>query len=207
MRRTHTGLALAVALGLGGLAASDARASISRAVVMDALVEESSSVDVVTPTESHSVWESGRIVTYTQVHVDVPVAGSLAAGADPWVRTLGGVVGDVGQLVDGEPVLIAHQRSLLFLQPGPTPDTFLVTARGQGQYPLLTDPATHAVRVVRNSAAAAALPPRRAALARATARAPSVPEAAMPAAAVLHGKPLDAAERAVRDSWARTHAR
>src|SRR5438067_5620753 len=84
-------------------AAPRAEASVSFTVPMDALVEESSAACVVLPLDAKSVWENGRIATYTRVHVDRVLAGS--APSEVWVKTLGGAVGDVGQMVDGEAVL------------------------------------------------------------------------------------------------------
>src|SRR5512142_2268947 len=90
-----------------------ADASVSFTVVLDALTEESSAACVATPIDSKSVWEDGRIATYTRVHVDRVLAGALAS--EIWVKTLGGAVGDVGQIVDGEAVLRTGQQSVLFL--------------------------------------------------------------------------------------------
>ena len=36
---------------------------------------------IVTPYEQKAVWEDGRIITYTQAHVDTLVAGSVAGAA------------------------------------------------------------------------------------------------------------------------------
>src|SRR5512135_3022274 len=91
-------LLVLVALIVGAPAA---RASVSFTVVLDALVEESSAACVVTPVEAKSVWENGRIYTYTRVRVERTLAGA-ASGAEVWVQTMGGSVGDIGQLVDGE---------------------------------------------------------------------------------------------------------
>ena len=88
---------------------TDAQASVSIAVGYDALVKDADSVGVVTPVESKSVWEEGRIYTYTRVKVEQGVAGELGTGAEGWVRTMGGVVGKIGQLVDGEPVFTTEQ--------------------------------------------------------------------------------------------------
>jgi hypothetical protein len=92
------------------------------------------------PLDSYSVWEQlgGRkhIVTYTRVR-----AHELLAGVDPkqdelLVRTLGGRVGDLGELVHGEAMLTV---GVLFVMP--TRDALGVTAMAQGHYPLLRDAA------------------------------------------------------------------
>ncbi len=159
--------AIAIALGLScaslaGPAAvsleSEARASISIAVTWDRLLHASSSAVVATPIEASSVWENGRIRTYTHLRVDRGVAGDVATGSEVWVRTLGGVVGKIGQLVDGEAKLTAGQPSLLFLcQAGA--GALEVTARGQGQFPIIAADAHSAPRVVRSGAAGALLAP------------------------------------------------
>ena len=115
MKLLRTSLLAAVLAGLAGASASgvlvptDAQASVSIAVAFDALVKDADTVGVVTPVESKSVWEEGRIYTYTRVKVEQGVAGELGTGSEGWVRTMGGVVGKIGQLVDGEPVFTREQ--------------------------------------------------------------------------------------------------
>src|SRR5580698_2218506 len=130
-------LAAACAL-CAALLAADVRASTSIAVTWDGLLRESTAAALVTALEARPVWEGNRIYTYTHVRVDRGVAGELATGDDVWVRTMGGVVGKTGQVVDGEPVLTRGQSSLLFLHPiaGRPAGAFDVTARGQGQFPV-----------------------------------------------------------------------
>ncbi len=149
-------LAMASA-GVGSFAPRAAHASVSIAVSWDGLLQESTSAAVVTPFEAHALWENGRIFTYTHVRVERALAGDLAPGTDAWVRTMGGIVGDIGQVVEGEAVLSPGRSALLFLHPlssaGSTP-ALEVTARGQGQFPVVADadPA-RPPHVVRNSAA------------------------------------------------------
>lgn len=138
-RRGLLGLA-----GTGALAAlfpSAAGASISRAVRLEQLVERSRHVMVGEPLDAYSVWEviGGRkhIVSYTRVR-----AHELLVGADPdadevLVRTLGGRVGKLGELVHGEARLQVGSRSVLFVMP--VGDTLGVTAMAQGHYPLRRD--------------------------------------------------------------------
>jgi hypothetical protein len=68
----------------------------------------------------------------------------LLAGADPrqeelLVRTLGGRVGDLGELVHGEAMIELGARGVLFVMP--TGGALAVTAMAQGHYPLLRDAA------------------------------------------------------------------
>lgn len=171
----------------GVVAAPHAHASVSFTVVMDSLVQESSAAILATPIEVKSVWEGGRIATYTRVHVDRTFVGS--ASSEVWVKTMGGVVGQIGQLVDGEAVLRSGQQSVLFLSSfgGST----VVTARGQGQFPIVKD-ASGALRLRKNAHAGALL------AARTTTSAP--------AADVLDGKTIDDAQIEIAASWQRTHA-
>jgi hypothetical protein len=103
------------------------------------LVTASGSVVCGTPQDRTSVWEDsdggrGRhIVSYTRVRVDRVIDG--APPAEVWVRTLGGTVGDLGQRVEGEAVLVPGQPALMFLaarQDG----THSVVGMGQGHFPL-----------------------------------------------------------------------
>jgi hypothetical protein len=177
---------------------ADARASVSIAVTWDGLLRESTAAALVTPLDARAVWEGDRIYTYTRVHVDRGVAGELATGDEAWVRTMGGVVGKIGQIVDGEPVLTRGQSSLLFLHPIPArpAGAFAVTARGQGQFPLVSDAKTppHLVR----GTSAGILPP---------ARAPVSTPAPRLAADVVHGRVIDDVARDVVAAWSAAHGR
>jgi hypothetical protein len=175
------------------LVSSAARASVSVAVTWDGLLHESVAAAVVTPVEARTVWENGRIYTYTRVHVDRAVAGELAAGTDAWVRTMGGVVGKVGQIVDGEPVLATGRPSLLFLHPGPI-GAYEVTARGQGQFPVVTEDPKVGPRVVRNRSVGALVPR------------PAGVVIQRLAAEALHDRPVEDVARDVAADWDRTHA-
>jgi hypothetical protein len=186
-------LALA-APALAVLVPAPAEASVSLAVTWDGLIGESTGAAIATAVESRPVWEGGRIYTYTRVRVERSVAGALSAGPEGlWVRTMGGIVGDIGQQVEGEAVLAPGAPSLLFLHPGPT-GAFEVTARGQGQFPIVTTP-SQAPRVVRNGSMGLLLPRR-------------VPVPLLPprlAADVLHNRTVDDAVREVADAWSRVH--
>ena len=142
-----------------------ADASVSIAVSFDALLHDSTSASVATPTEARAVWENGRIVTFTHVHVDRAIASDLKNGDKTWVASLGGIVGTVGQVVDGEPQLHVGVPYLLFLKPDPsaTPGTRIVTARAQGQYHLHTaknSAGAPIVKVIRNPSAGELLAPK-----------------------------------------------
>ncbi len=126
---------------LGAIISRPALASLARAVPVDELVGRSQHVMVGEPLDAWSVWERigqrKHIVTYTRVR-----ALELLAGADPkedelLVRTLGGRVGELGELVHGEAKLTLGARGVLFVMPAR--GVLGVTAMAQGHYPLLRD--------------------------------------------------------------------
>lgn len=121
------------------------------AASLDDLARASSVIAKVTPIEQTSAWEGGRIVTTTRVRVDEIVAGaSGAAGGELRIRTLGGRVEKIGQLVEGEAVFVPSQTAFVFLTalPGPLAESaYVVAGRGQGQ--LLVKRDAHGREVVR----------------------------------------------------------
>lgn len=166
-------------------AAARAGASVSIAVGWDGLLEASEAAALVTPLESRCLWEEGRIYTYTRVRVDRVLAGEPGRGGEAWVRTMGGVVGRVGQIVEGEAVLAPERPSLLFLHTAATdPAVYEVTARGQGQFPFVS-----AARLVRSGASGVLVRPR-------------APDAA---ADRIDGRAVDDVAREVAGSWERAH--
>jgi hypothetical protein len=203
MKRRLLGAWAALLLGMGaGVAlplpfATDARASVSLAATWDGLLQESTAAAVMTPAEARTVWENGRIYTYTRLTVDRPVAGDLAAGSSAWVRTLGGVVGKVGQIVDGEPVFVPGHASLVFLHAGPA-GTFEVTARAQGQFPVVIDAPQAPPRLVRSGAMGGIVP---------RASEPGTQAPPRLAAEVVHGRAVDDVVREIVAEWERTHRR
>src|SRR5882757_9583026 len=101
-------LRVATAGALGLLVHRRAEATLSRALPLAELVARSQHVVLGEPLDNYSVWEQigqrKHIVTYTRVR-----ALELLAGADPkqdelLVRTLGGQVGQLGELVHGEAI-------------------------------------------------------------------------------------------------------
>ena len=177
------------------LGARDAGASSALAVTWDGLLRASTAVVLATPGSATCRWENGRIYTYTPARIDRRVSGALAVGADIVVRTMGGVVGAIGQSVEGEAALTEGVPSMLFLHPAPGGAAFDVTARAQGEFPIVSDDPSRPPRVVQNHAGGILLRP-------------SVsPPAAPPqlAAELLHGRTVDDAAREVVSAWNRTH--
>lgn len=232
---------LAGASTFGALAAlvpTDAQASVSIAVAFDALVKDADTVGIVTPVESKSVWEEGRIYTYTRVKVDQGVAGELATGSEGWVRTMGGVVGKIGQLVDGEPVFTANKPSLVFMRKfkmrGPSESgvngmsgQWEVSARAQGQYPVVVDESikdtARARRVIRSNAVGVLLPPKTPSPAETITAGPPAPPGvttkatdskdatseatpkARLAGEIIHDRPVDDVTREIAAAWKKAH--
>ncbi len=168
------------------------------------LVRASSAAAFVTPVTQSSLWEDGRIVTYTDAHVDELVAGSGLAD-EVWVRTLGGEVGRIGQTVEGEPVFTVGRPSLVFVRParaisaqamasggGVIPGVYSVTARAQGQFPVVLDAAGE-FRVRESSGVGATMAPKG-----------TVPPVL--AAQILHSLKVTEVAETVGQSWSRLHA-
>jgi hypothetical protein len=114
------------------------------------LVAKSTLVVAGTPLESTSLWEDSeggrgrRIVTYTRLRIDRTVDGDTQP--EVWVRTLGGHVGDIGQHVDGEAVLVTSRPGLFFLR-AIAGGTHAVVGMSQGHYPLEAEPGSASLRL------------------------------------------------------------
>lgn len=171
-----------------------AYASVSIAISFDDLVHESVAAVVVTPESARTVWEDGRIITYTLAHVDTLVAGSVAGAQEIWVRTRGGDIGHVGQAVEGEAVLTTGRATLLFVRApnvhAATP--YVVTARAQGQFPVAAD-GDGTLRVYASDAVGLLMP-----------KAPQTANPGPPrplAGEVLHGHTLTDAKATIAHAW------
>jgi hypothetical protein len=132
------------ALALGAVSVfvgKPAWATLARALRIEELAGRSRHVLLGEPLDAHCVWEhvAGRrqIVTYTRVRAHEVVAGSDPQDSELQVRTLGGRVGELGQLVHGEAQLVVGARSVVFLVGSGL--MFAVTAMAQGHYPLRRD--------------------------------------------------------------------
>jgi hypothetical protein len=180
-----------------------AHASVSIAALFNPLVAHAAAVAVVTPTEQRSLWEDGRILTYTRMRIDSSVAGSLASGGEAWVRTLGGIVGDVGQSVEGEAAFTVGRPSLLFLEPSGT-GSFAVTARAQGQFVVVAEPSKPAfVRQNKSAGHVLSGKPSPAHLLGPD----GLPVDGAAASAVLDGRSLEDAKRIIGAAFQKIHGR
>lgn len=94
-----------------------AHATIIEAVPLEELVSRADHVVIATvvATEAHYD-ERGRIVTDVRIRVDSTMKGPARTGSELIVRRIGGVVGDIGMRVEGEPQLDTGDLRLLFLR-------------------------------------------------------------------------------------------
>lgn len=142
------------ALGASSLTPRRASATLSRGLPLDLLVGRSRHIVVLKPIDSHShyVVLGGRrcIVTDTRVGVEESVAKGAPEQGELVVRTLGGRVGTVGEIVHGQAELEPGRVSLAFLKPGPDGAHWFV-GMAQGHYVLEDFPAPDArLRASRN---------------------------------------------------------
>jgi hypothetical protein len=83
------------------------------------LVRTSSRIWLALPLESQSEWIETRvgklIVTHTRVACEDEVMAGSGHASELWVRTLGGSIGKLGQLVPGEAKLRVGERCVVFL--------------------------------------------------------------------------------------------
>ena len=122
--------ALPLALLLLGPAVAPAVASVVVAQSIESMAREARTVVRGTVRASSSAWDDAhrRIHTYSEVEV-----------REVWVRTLGGVVGDVGQRVDGVARLSPGEDVVLFLRADPK-DAELFSVIGLSQGKLRVEP-------------------------------------------------------------------
>lgn len=127
------------ASGAALLGARAASASQFVPVPLADLVRSSQQIWLGVPRESHSQWletSAGKlIVTYSRISCDHEVVPGRPHGGELWVRTLGGSIGKLGQLVPGEARLALGERCLVFL--ARFDDQHVVNAMAQGHYPIL----------------------------------------------------------------------
>ena len=118
--------------------ARSARAALARGLTLPEMVVKSQTIAVVTPLDAYSHWQElgGRrlIVTDTRVKVEEALDTTTAA-SELMVRTLGGQVGDSGELVHGQAELRLGAASVAFMVRAEA-ELCWVTGMAQGYYPL-----------------------------------------------------------------------
>jgi hypothetical protein len=119
-----------------------AEASVARALSLGELLYKSNHVLVGTATDAYGTWEViGKrrcIVTYSLFRVEEPLDGREPPGSEITIRTLGGIVGDLGQRFFGEAMVALRERATVFVH-DTAPSLYVVTAMAQGHYPLQAD--------------------------------------------------------------------
>lgn len=177
-----------------------AQAAVSVQLSLEELASRAAFVVVATATEQRSQWEelggSRRIVTYTRLSVDRPVAGQ--PDGEVWVRTLGGVVGDVGQQVSGDAQLRIGAQAMIFVSRAGS--AMVVSGMAQGHYPVVNGEETARV------AGAPRIAVRRLAASPDTGTVLPRTGPAISAREQLVGATLDAACEAVSRAWKASHA-
>jgi hypothetical protein len=92
--------------------------------------------------ESASTWEhsskSRRIVTTTRIEVQQSLDGRAPTDSHLYVRTLGGKVGEIGQIVHGEAELHRDKSAVFFLHEA-IDGAYRITAMSQGHFGLIPD--------------------------------------------------------------------
>lgn len=120
----------------------EACASLTREISLGELLARSEHALIATPLDAQSDWVvlggKRRIVTDVRVRVEELLARRAPAQNELFVRVLGGSVGQVGQLVEGEVRLLPGAPCTLFLTAA-APTLTYVTGRTQGHYPLVAD--------------------------------------------------------------------
>ena len=110
-----------------------------RSVPLPVLVRGSSRIVIVTALDAEShIEELGRrrrVVTDTRVRVEESVAKAETKESELIVRTLGGSVGSLGEIVHGQARLVLGEPCLSFLLQGPE-GLHYVNGMAQGHYPV-----------------------------------------------------------------------
>src|SRR3954466_7081425 len=117
---SRRGLLVGLASGAAASAfGARASATIVRAMSLPALVQGSRRILVITPLSAESHFEDlgrrRRIVTDTRVRVEEAVAKGEGADSELMVRTLGGSIDKLGELVHGQARLVLGQACVAFL--------------------------------------------------------------------------------------------
>jgi hypothetical protein len=132
-------IALLGTLGSSAFLASNGQAAVARALRLSDLVGRSRFALLATTLARHCHWatvgDSRRIVTTTRARVEELVTGEDPGTTEVMFRTLGGTVGKIGQIVEGEADFVVGERALVFARPVAA-EVFGVTGMAQGHYPV-----------------------------------------------------------------------
>jgi hypothetical protein len=128
------------AASLAGLLISGrAAATLMRGLSLKAMVGRSQHVLLLTALESHCLYTeiAGRraIVTETRLYIDDVIAKETPSDGELVIRTLGGQLDGVGELVHGQAEFSQGGQCVTFLTRGDD-DTLWVTGMAQGHFPV-----------------------------------------------------------------------
>jgi hypothetical protein len=127
-------------LSVGGalLTAAPARATLLRGLTLPTLVARSQRIVVIEPLDAVCRYETigGRRSIVTDTRVRAHECWTEGAESELTVRTLGGRLDGVGELVHGQPPLKLGERSVAFLMLGRNGQQWWTTGMAQGSFPL-----------------------------------------------------------------------
>jgi hypothetical protein len=137
---SRRGLLLGLASGAAaGAFSGTASATVVRSLSLQALVQSSRRVVVVTALAAESHFEElgrrRRVVTDTRVRVEEVLAKGAPPESELMLRTLGGAIGRLGERVHGQAQLVLGEACVAFLLEGPD-GLHYVNGMAQGHYPL-----------------------------------------------------------------------
>ncbi len=117
-------------------------ATVVRAIELGQLIGTSERVIVATAVAAESHWQvigdSRVLVTDTRVQVSDSFHGPTTPGSELTIRTLGGELDKIAQLVHGEARLALGTSCFLFLDEG-SDGILRINQLAQGEYPLVAD--------------------------------------------------------------------
>ena len=127
------GAALAV-----GFATRSAHATLVRGLSLPVLVHRSERIAIIEPLDAVSLYAEigGRRSIVTDTRVRIHEHWRAGAETELTLRTLGGRLDDVGELVHGQPVLESGVHALAFLKLGRERQVWWTTGMAQGHFPL-----------------------------------------------------------------------
>jgi len=135
MRSPHGAFGLACLLVV--CAPSAASATIIEAMSLDELVRGADAVALVTCVDERALRDQrNRIVTDYELRLDEVMKGSAAPGSHLTMRRLGGIIGDLGMRVEGEPSMQPGQRYVVFLRRLPGGGPLRPVGMSQGVMPV-----------------------------------------------------------------------
>lgn len=119
------------------LPAAVAHATSVEAMDLRALVREADHVVVGTVVSTQASYDHlDRIVTDATIRVDERMHGASPEGTTIVVRRLGGVIGDVGLRIEGEPTFVPGERMVLFARTIPSERLLRPIGMSQGVLPI-----------------------------------------------------------------------